>query len=171
MFHLKIQTQGYWLNINNAISENDALSLQKIEEVKFIRLSEPYYSHDLPHCDFFLFRYLKKKLEEKNFRCENEVISAVTTIWKRSRFECFPKCLNNKSRNCTSILQMRNVCLTIRYQKVCAMQDNSLSLESIRDSMIPSAGELIPHLWHIFSCAKLCHYLQEKSFKNNLHFR
>jgi hypothetical protein len=36
----------------------------------------------LAPCDFFLFECWKKEREEKNFRSENEVISAVRTILK-----------------------------------------------------------------------------------------
>jgi hypothetical protein len=53
------------------------MSLQKAEEVGFTRLP---HSHDLAPCGFFLFGYLKKEREEKNFRSENEVISALRTI-------------------------------------------------------------------------------------------
>jgi hypothetical protein len=56
----KIQVQGYWLYINNAKLHNAALSLQKNEEARFTRLSQPPYSSDLALCHFFLFGYLKK---------------------------------------------------------------------------------------------------------------
>jgi hypothetical protein len=36
----------------------------------------------LPPCNFFLFGYLKKELEGRNFIYENEVISAMRTILK-----------------------------------------------------------------------------------------
>jgi hypothetical protein len=64
----KMQAQGYSLHIDNAKSHNSALSLHKIEELKFTRLSQPTYSHDLVPCDFFLFDYLKKELQGMNFR-------------------------------------------------------------------------------------------------------
>jgi hypothetical protein len=43
----KMQTQGYWTRINNAKSQNSALSFQKIEELGFTRLAQPPYSPDL----------------------------------------------------------------------------------------------------------------------------
>jgi hypothetical protein len=36
----------------------------------------------LASCDFFLFEYLKKELEGKNLKPENEMNSAVRTILK-----------------------------------------------------------------------------------------
>jgi hypothetical protein len=49
---------------------------------------------------------LKKELEGKNFKFENEINSAWEQFWKQSRFECFPKCLNNGSWDCTGALQV-----------------------------------------------------------------
>jgi hypothetical protein len=82
IFRPKTQIQGYWLHIDNVKSHNTALSLQKTEEAGFTRLSQPLYSLGLEPCDFFLFEYLKKEQEERNFRSENKMISAVRTILK-----------------------------------------------------------------------------------------
>jgi hypothetical protein len=76
----KMQTQCYWLYIDNVKSHNSALSLSKTEELRFTRLPQPPYSPDLTPCDLFLLGYLKKELQEMNFRFQNEVISAMTTI-------------------------------------------------------------------------------------------
>jgi hypothetical protein len=75
-----MQAQGHWLHIDDAEHHNAALSFQKSEETRFTRLSQPSYSPDLAPCGLFLFRYLKKELEGKNFRSENEVISAVNNF-------------------------------------------------------------------------------------------
>jgi hypothetical protein len=80
LFRPKMQAQGYWPHIENARSYNFALSLYKTEEPRFIKLLQPLYSPDLAPCDFFLFGYLKKKTQGINFRSQNGVISAVTTI-------------------------------------------------------------------------------------------
>jgi hypothetical protein len=77
IFRPKMQVQDYWIYIDNAKSHNSALSLQKTEELGFIRLAQPPYSPDLASYDFFLFGYLKKELHGKNFRSQNEVISVV----------------------------------------------------------------------------------------------
>jgi hypothetical protein len=45
-------------------------------------LPQQLYFAGLAPCDFFLFRYLKKELEEKNFKFENEMNSVVRTILK-----------------------------------------------------------------------------------------
>jgi hypothetical protein len=75
-----MQAQSYWPYIDNAIFHNSALSLHKTEELEFTRLPQPPCSSDLAPCDFVLFGYLKKKLQGMNFRCQNAVISAITTI-------------------------------------------------------------------------------------------
>jgi hypothetical protein len=80
VLRLKMRAQDYWLHIDNAKPRNAALSFQKTEKVGFTRLSQSLYSHDIAPYDFFLFGYLKKELKEKNFRSENEMISAVRTV-------------------------------------------------------------------------------------------
>jgi hypothetical protein len=65
------------MHIDNAKLRNSVLSLQKTEELRFTRLAQPPYSPDLVLRDFFLFAHLKKELDGKNFRFQNEVISVV----------------------------------------------------------------------------------------------
>jgi hypothetical protein len=76
----KMQARGYWIHIDNAKPHNSGLSLRKTEELGFIRLPQPPYSHDLAPCDFFLFGYLKKELQGMNFRSGNQAISAVGDV-------------------------------------------------------------------------------------------
>jgi histone-lysine N-methyltransferase SETMAR len=80
VLRLKMQAQGYWLQIHNAMLHNSALSLHKTEELEVTRLPQPPYSPDLAPYDFFLFDYLKREFQGMNFRFQNGVISAVTAI-------------------------------------------------------------------------------------------
>jgi hypothetical protein len=78
----QMQIQGYELHINNAESSDAFLLLQKIEEAELTRLPQPSYFHDIILYDFFLFEYSKKELEGRNYRSENEAISAPKTFLK-----------------------------------------------------------------------------------------
>jgi hypothetical protein len=82
VFYPKMRDRGYWLHTDNAKSHNDSLSLEKTEEARFTRLPQPPYSLDLAPWDFFLFGYLKKEREGRNFRSENEMMEAVRIILK-----------------------------------------------------------------------------------------
>jgi hypothetical protein len=74
------QAQVHWLQIGIAPPHHSALSLHKTEELGFTKLPQPSYSLDIAPCDFFLFEYLKKKLQAMNFRCRYGVISVVIAI-------------------------------------------------------------------------------------------
>jgi hypothetical protein len=76
VLRLKMWTQDYCPHIDDAKLHNVALSLQKTEEARFTKLLQQLYFPDLIPCDFFLFGYLKKELEGKNFKFENEINSA-----------------------------------------------------------------------------------------------
>jgi hypothetical protein len=77
VFCPKMQAQGHSMQIDNAKPHNSALSLQKTEELGFTRLAQRPYSPDLAPCDVFLFGFLKKDLDGKNFRSQNEVVSVL----------------------------------------------------------------------------------------------
>jgi hypothetical protein len=102
----KLRVQGYWMHIHNPGLHNAFLEHRKFEEAGFTRLPQPLYSLDLARCDFFLFTYLKKELEWRNFRFENEAISAARIILKTIVIRMFSTCLNNRSRGCTGGVQM-----------------------------------------------------------------
>jgi hypothetical protein len=68
--------------MNDANIDNAILSLQKTKETGLTRLRQSHDSRDLASCDFFLFEYLKKELEGRNFRSENEMISTARAILK-----------------------------------------------------------------------------------------
>jgi hypothetical protein len=57
------------------------MSIEKIEEVGFIRVPQPPCSPDLAPCDFFLFGDLKQHLEGKHFTREDQMIAAVREVF------------------------------------------------------------------------------------------
>jgi hypothetical protein len=59
------------------------MSIEKIEELRFILVPQPPYSHDLAPCDLFLFGYLKQHLEGKHFTREDHVMAAVMDIFDK----------------------------------------------------------------------------------------
>jgi hypothetical protein len=65
------------LHVDNAKSHNSEISLSKTDEMECIRVPQPPYSSNLATCDFFLFKYLKEKLERPNFTQDNDVILGV----------------------------------------------------------------------------------------------
>jgi hypothetical protein len=60
--------------------QTSKISVEKIEELEFIRIPHRLYSPHTAPCDFFLFGDLKHKLEAKTFRSEPEVISMVRQV-------------------------------------------------------------------------------------------
>jgi hypothetical protein len=76
----KLRATAAQLHIDNAIPHKSKISIEKSEELVFIRVHHPDYSPDAEPYDFFLFGCLKHKLEGKTFRSEAEVISTVRQI-------------------------------------------------------------------------------------------
>jgi hypothetical protein len=80
VFCPKLQAQGYWMHEEDSKPHNSALSLHKTEELGLTRLAQPPYFFDLTPYDFFLFGYLKKELQGKNFKSQNMVMSGVMAL-------------------------------------------------------------------------------------------
>jgi hypothetical protein len=78
------------------------LSLQKTKVLGFTRCAQPSYSLNVAPCEFFLFDYLKKELDEKNFRSQNAMTSVMRAILTEIPLKCFQESLTNGSGDCTS---------------------------------------------------------------------
>lgn len=76
----KLQTIVAHLHIDNMRPHMFKISIEKIEELGFIKVPHSSYSPNIVPCDFFLFGYLKHKLEGKIFRSEAEVISTIRQV-------------------------------------------------------------------------------------------
>jgi transposase len=73
----KLRITAAHLHVDNATPHTSKMSIEKIEELGFILVTQSLYSPDLAPCDYFLFGYLKQHLEEKQFTKEDQVIAAI----------------------------------------------------------------------------------------------
>jgi hypothetical protein len=71
------------------------MSIEKIEELGFIRVPQPPYSPDFAPCDFFLFGYLKQHLEGKRFTREDQVITAVREVFDKIPLQTFQNVMDD----------------------------------------------------------------------------
>jgi hypothetical protein len=78
--HAKLKATAAHLHFDNAKPHHSRMSIEKMEEYAFIRVSQPPYSPDLAPCDFFSFGYLKFQLEGMTFFDEDSVKEEVRRI-------------------------------------------------------------------------------------------
>ena len=74
----KMKTKGKFFHCDNARPHN---SDQKFKEYGLTRLRHPPYSPDIAPSDFFLFGVLKRFLEGTTFTDENQISSAILSIF------------------------------------------------------------------------------------------
>lgn len=84
-------TNGIMLHLDNA---RPHLVEDKLKEMGIIRLPHPPSSPDLAPSDFFLFGYLKEKLEGKNFVNEEDLKKETISIMKNIEKETLKKVFN-----------------------------------------------------------------------------
>ena len=75
----QVQNKKVVIHMDNA---RPHLVNEELDKLGVVRLIHPPYSPDLAPCDFFLFGYLKMKLEGSRFKNDQEVINAVNEILK-----------------------------------------------------------------------------------------
>ena len=68
------------LHMDNAKPHNSQKTQEKIEELGFSRLPQPRYSPDLSPNDFFLYGYIKEKLENKFHSTPAELMKSIIGI-------------------------------------------------------------------------------------------
>ena len=73
----KYRTQGKYFHCDNA---RPHLVDEEFDRLKMIRLNHPPYSPDISPSDYFLFGYLRFKLEGFYFKNEKELLSEVKSI-------------------------------------------------------------------------------------------
>jgi hypothetical protein len=71
--HPKLKATAAHLHFDNAKPHESRLSIDKLEDCRFIRVPQLPYSPDLAPCDLFMFGYLKFQLESKTFFDEDSV--------------------------------------------------------------------------------------------------
>jgi histone-lysine N-methyltransferase SETMAR len=67
----KLGTAAAHLHVSKAQRHASRMSIEKIEELGFILVPLPPYFPDFAPCDFFLFGYLKERLDGKHFTRED----------------------------------------------------------------------------------------------------
>jgi hypothetical protein len=72
------------------------MSIERIEELGFILVSQPPYFPDLAPCDIFLSGYLRQHLEGKHFTKEGQVVAAVREVFDRIPLQTFQNVMNNR---------------------------------------------------------------------------
>jgi histone-lysine N-methyltransferase SETMAR len=91
----KKRSKGAHLHVDNARPHTARASVQRIAELGLIRVPHPPYSPDIAPCDFFLFGYMKGKLEGCTFETEDQVISTVTEILGEITIPTFERVMDN----------------------------------------------------------------------------
>jgi histone-lysine N-methyltransferase SETMAR len=91
----KLWTTSAPLHVDNAKPHTSVMSIEKIEELCFILVPQPPYSHDLAPCDLFLFGYLKQHLERKHFTREDQVIAAVRGVFAKIPLQTFQNVMDD----------------------------------------------------------------------------
>jgi hypothetical protein len=77
----KLRATAAQLHVDNAAPHTSKMFIEKIEGLEFILMPQSSYLPDLILCDFFLFSYLKRDLEGKQFTTEDQVISPVREVF------------------------------------------------------------------------------------------
>ena len=70
----------YYLHLDNSHVHNSKVSQEKITKIGFLRAPHPAYSPDVAPSDFYLFGYVKNRLERQEFRSPDELLEAVIEI-------------------------------------------------------------------------------------------
>jgi histone-lysine N-methyltransferase SETMAR len=85
----KLRTTAAHLHVDNAKRHTSKMSIEKIEELGFILVSQPPYSPDLTPSDFFLLARLKHHLEGKHFTREDQGIAAFWAVFDKIPLQTF----------------------------------------------------------------------------------
>jgi hypothetical protein len=93
-------------HVDNAKPVTYKMFIEKIEELGFILVPHPPYSHGLAPCDFFLFGYLKQHLGGKHLTREDQVIAAVSDVFDKILLQTFQNVMNDwqyRLRRCAQL--------------------------------------------------------------------
>jgi hypothetical protein len=91
----KLRTMAAHLHVDNAKPHSSKMSIEKIEELGFILVPQPFHFPDLAPCDFFLFGNLKQHLEGKHFTREDHMIAAVREVFDKIPFQTFQNVMDD----------------------------------------------------------------------------
>ena len=75
------------IHMDNCKVHKGNLVQQKLNNLKLKSIPHPPYSPDISPCDFWLFGYLKKYLEDKEIKSEHQLKTQILTAWEHVTFE------------------------------------------------------------------------------------
>jgi transposase len=78
---------SFSVHMDNSMCHNGAKIIEKLEKRHIARAPRPPYSPDLSPCDFWLFGILKRKMKERVFQSEEQILAAITKSWNELTFE------------------------------------------------------------------------------------
>jgi hypothetical protein len=73
--------------MDNSMCHNGRKISLELEHNKIERAPHPVYSPDISPCDFWMFGFLKEKLQEEELSTSDEIIEVIATIWNYVTFE------------------------------------------------------------------------------------
>jgi hypothetical protein len=68
--------------MDNSACQNGYKITDKLTAADIARSLHPSYSPDLSVCDFWLFGFLKESMKGMRLSIEDQIIEAITTIWR-----------------------------------------------------------------------------------------
>jgi hypothetical protein len=95
------------LHADNAKPHTSKMSIEKIAELGFILVPQSPYCTDLAPCDFFLFGYLKQRLEGKHFAREDQVIAPVRDVIDKIPLQMFQNVMDDWQYRLIRYIQLR----------------------------------------------------------------
>jgi histone-lysine N-methyltransferase SETMAR len=102
----ELRARGAHLHIDNAKPHTARRSTEEIRRMGINQVPQPPYSPDLAPCDFFLFGYLKNRLEGQQFLNEEAVVDAVTAILETIPIELFSRAMEEWVRRLTQCIEL-----------------------------------------------------------------
>jgi histone-lysine N-methyltransferase SETMAR len=73
--------------MDNSMCHNGRKVTDELENLKLVPVAHPPYSRDLSPCDFWLFRMLKQKIQDRVFGTTEEILIAIRNFWSEVTFE------------------------------------------------------------------------------------
>jgi hypothetical protein len=103
----KLRITAAHLHVDNAKPHISEMSVEGIEELSFIPVPQPRYFPDFAPCHFFLFGYLKRRLEGKHLTREDQVIAAVREVFDKISLQTFQNVMDDWQYRLRRCIQLR----------------------------------------------------------------
>lgn len=97
----------YFLHLDNSHVHNSKDSQEKIANIGFLRAPHPSYSPDVAPSDFYLFGYVKNRLEGQEFRSPDELLDAVIEIIEQIPKETIIRVFEEWMNRCQKVIDSK----------------------------------------------------------------